>query len=157
MVLVSRSARSWAASSEDYNLVLRNLKTGETRQLTTDGSERYAYATHPDGIAWSHELERRGFTMPPPVIWSKDSSRFVTVRMDERKVGEHWYITSSPADESAPTLRTKAYPMPGDEHLPVITYLIVDAESGQVLETDLVVDSPYVTMLGGGNTHFSKE
>ena len=66
---VASPGGSWAASSEDYNLVLRNLKTGETRQLTTDGSERYAYATHPDGIAWSHELERLGFTMPPPVIW----------------------------------------------------------------------------------------
>jgi len=148
---------SWAASSVDYNLVLRSLKTGETRQLTTDGIEHHAYATHPDGIAWSHELERIGFTMPPPLIWSKDSSTFVTVRMDERKVGEHWYITSSPADESAPTLRTKSYPMPGDEHLPVITYLIVNAESGQVLETDLVIDSPYVTMLGAGHTHFSKD
>ena len=148
---------NWTVTSQGHNLVLRSLQTGESRQLTTDGEERHAYAKHPDGIAWSHELERIGFTMPAPVIWSKDSSHFVTVRMDERAVGEHWYITSSPADESAPTLRTKAYPMAGDEHLPEIDYLVVDAKSGEITCTDLRIDSPYVTMLGAGHTHFSND
>ncbi len=147
----------WAAFCEDNNLHLRNLETGERRTLTSDGEERLGYARHPDGLAWSHEFEALGIQMPPPLVWRRDSSKFVTVRIDERELDEHWYIRSSPADQGRPTLRRKAYPMPGDERLPTIDYIIVDAVTGVVTQTDLkALDSPYAVGLAAGNTQFSQ-
>ena len=146
----------WAAYAENHDLYIRSLQNGERRQLTTDGELRCSYATHPEGIAWSHELEAMGFSMPPPLVWNRDGTRFVTLRMDERDMGEHWYVRSSPADQGKPTMRSKAYPMPGDERLSRIDYVLVDAASGEVTETGLRgLDSPYMAVLGAGNTHFA--
>ena len=58
----------WAAYAENHDLYIRSLQNGERRQLTTDGELRCSYATHPEGIAWSHELEAMGFSMPPPRV-----------------------------------------------------------------------------------------
>ncbi|NJX17509.1 DPP IV N-terminal domain-containing protein, partial [Tamlana crocina] len=60
---------------KDWNLWLRNLETGEEKQLTTDGEENFGYAT--DNAGW-RKSDR------PIVLWSPDSKKVATYKQDQR-------------------------------------------------------------------------
>src|SRR5690606_8569567 len=67
------------ALSRDWNLWVRDLRTGEETQLTTDGAEHHGYAT--DNAGWTHSDRAI-------LVWSPDSTKIATFRLDQRKVNE---------------------------------------------------------------------
>lgn len=46
--------------------------------------------------------ENLGFTTPPLVVWSPDSTRFVTYRLDQRELALMHLVRSSPLDGGRP-------------------------------------------------------
>ena len=68
-----------AAFIRDWNLWLRDLKTGKETQLTTDGVKDFGYAT--DNAGWTHSDNAI-------LVWSPDSKRIATFQQDQRKTGE---------------------------------------------------------------------
>src|SRR5690625_57278 len=104
----------------DWNLWLRDLATGEERQLTTDGVENYGYATLNAG--WVHGDGAI-------VRWSPDSSRVATYRQDQRKVADMYTIETHVGH---PTLHQWKYPMPGDKHVFMIEPVVIDIRSGEM-------------------------
>ena len=64
---------------KDDNLWVRDTKTNQTTQLTTDGAKDYGYAT--DNAGWTHSDK-------PIVRWLPDSRKIATFRKDQRTVGE---------------------------------------------------------------------
>ena len=106
----------------NWNLWVRDLATGQERQLTTDGVKDFGYAT--DNAGWR--------TSPAPMLsWSPDGKKIATQMQDERKVGE-MYLVRTPVEGGHPTLRAWKYPLPGDEHVAMITRVIVDVDTGKV-------------------------
>ncbi len=84
----------WQAFVKDYNLMARNLNTGEEVALSSDGNAEDSYSDR--------------------VYWSPDSRFVVSLRTkkgDERKV---YLIESSPKDQLQPKLHNFEYRKPGD-------------------------------------------
>ena len=67
----------------DWNLWVRDVATGQEKQLTTDGVKDFGYATDNAGWAGSDRAI---------LLWSPDSKKIATQQQDERKVGEMYLV-----------------------------------------------------------------
>ncbi|MHB8647643.1 MAG: S9 family peptidase [Thermomicrobiales bacterium] len=134
----------WAAFVRDDNLFVREIATGEERQITTDGKPYHAYAALP-GSSLSAVTDRViGKPATPALQWSPNSTKFVTYRLDERKVRDMHLLQSVPTDGSArPVLHAYRYPLVGDEQVPLAHLLVVAVESGSVIPLKI---EPLATM-----------
>ncbi|HET7572407.1 MAG TPA: DPP IV N-terminal domain-containing protein [Gaiellaceae bacterium] len=133
----------WAVGSEDHNLYVRDLASDEVRQLTTDGVRGFDYGGLPEFAVLSLQ-ENHGITLPPLVVWSPDSSRFVTHRLDQRRVGTMHLLRSTPADGGRPQAYSYRYALPGDplEDLATSDYFVFDAASGEAVKAE---HEPFLT------------
>ncbi|MFI9837501.1 DPP IV N-terminal domain-containing protein [Nonomuraea sp. NPDC051941] len=122
----------WSVGLRDHNLYLRDTATDEVRQLTTDGVEAYDYATMADSCAELVMQENLGFTMPPLVAWSPDSTRFVTHRLDQRQVGLMHLLRSAPSDGGRPVPMTYRYAVVGDANLATSEFFVFEAATGRM-------------------------
>jgi len=122
----------WAVVVRDHNLVLRERATGTESAITHDGIEDYSFGTMPDITTFRFILGPLGLQMPPSVLWSPDSKRFVTHRIDQRTLPSMHYVQSSPQDGGRPRLHSAHYAMVGDDAVPAAKLLVVDAESGEL-------------------------
>lgn len=119
---------------KDHNLWVKNLKTGEQKQLTTDGEKNHGYAT--DNAGWKSS-ER------PVVRWSPDSKKLATFRQDERNVGDMYLVTTNVGH---PTLKAWKYPLPGDKDIATIQRLVVDVETGKTVMFNIPPDPHRATL-----------
>ncbi len=127
----------WAAYVEDYNIYVKSLETGEKRQLTTNGELHNAYGTRAESNLFYISNMRAGKKVPPVALWSHDSRRLVTHRLDERGVEPFHLLQNAPPDGSVrPVLYTFLYPLPGDEVVPLASLVILDVEKGEQIEVD---------------------
>jgi dipeptidyl aminopeptidase/acylaminoacyl peptidase len=122
----------WAVFVRDHNVFVRDTKTEEERQLTTDGAEAYAYAGMNDMVSALVLQQNLGIQLPPTVVWSPDSTRFITHRLDQREVGFMHLVRSAPKDGGRPQHLQYRYALPGDEHGATGEYFVFEAESGRV-------------------------
>lgn len=148
----------WGVSKRDFNLVLRNVETGEERVLTTDGMQDYEYGTSPDAVSAKVLFENLGVTtIPPMLMWSHDSTKFVTHRLDQRGVELMHIVRSAPLDGGRPKVMSYHYPMVGDEVLPTSDLFVFDAATGE--RTAAKCESlltPFVPTIGYGFLWWSK-
>jgi dipeptidyl aminopeptidase/acylaminoacyl peptidase len=114
--------RSKAIFICNWNLWVRDIASGQERQLTTDGVKDFGYATSNAG--WTTSAA-------PSLSWSPDGKKIATQIQDERKVGD-MYLVRTPVEGGHPTLRAWKYPLPGDPDVAMITRVIVDVETGKV-------------------------
>lgn len=119
----------WAAFTRDHDFFLRDLGSGEEHQLTDDGCHDYAYAAHADSLGWSHEFETVDIHLPPPLIWSPDSSVIMTHVLDQAGMHQQHYIQASPAQDGPPVLRTKRSSIPGCSKVPQASLVVIDVVS----------------------------
>ncbi|MFI5016629.1 MAG: DPP IV N-terminal domain-containing protein [Dongiales bacterium] len=123
----------WDLLRLDHDLVLRDVAGGTTRRLTEDGTADCAYAVSPDTDLQTVTRRVQGLVSPPLALWSPDSRRLITYRLDQSAVGVLPLVQSSPADGSArPVVHRLRMPLPGDENVAQATLLIIDAANGVV-------------------------
>lgn len=109
-----------------HDLWLRSLGDGEERPLTVDGAADHEYGTAP--FSPDVLLKKLGIShLPPAVAWSPDSTKILTHQLDQRAVREVHMIDVTPAE---PSLYTQRLPYPGDESLPLATYVVLDVSAG---------------------------
>ena len=126
----------WEASIRDHNLWLRSIETGEERAITTDGTAERSYGS---GLPSPLASARLDDPAPPAVIWSPDSSRLVTIRIDSGDALKFHLVQSVPLDGATrPELHSYAYPLPGDEQVPLASFIAYDLASGE--SRDLSID-----------------
>ena len=94
-----------AAFIKDYNLWVRDVKTGQQTQLTTDGVKDFGYAT--DNAGWT-QSDR------PILLWSPDSKKIATNKQDQRNVSDMYLVSTN---VGKPTLKAWKYPLPGIKKL----------------------------------------
>ena len=114
-----------AAFIRDWNLWIRDIATSQERQLTTDGSKDFGYATDNAGWAGSDR---------PMLLWSPDSKRIATSQQDERKVGEMYLVETKTGH---PVLKAWKYPLPGDSVVAMLHRVIIDADAGKIVRLQL--------------------
>ncbi len=119
---------SKAAFIKDYNLWVRDVKTGKQTQLTTDGIKDFGYAT--DNAGWTS-------SDAPVLRWSPDSKKIATFKQDQREVGE-MYLAST--NVGHPTLRAWKYPLPGDKVIPTIQRVVINVDQPKVIVFNIPPD-----------------
>jgi dipeptidyl-peptidase-4 len=134
----------WAAFTREHNLYLKEVATGQETQLTRDGERYYDYASTPDsGLSVVSDIVA-GRKLPPEVIWSADSRRLVTFKLDQRRVADmHLIQMVPPAGWGRPIHYSYRYPLPGDKEVALAEYWVFDAEKKS--GTKLAVEPDIVT------------
>lgn len=110
-----------AAFIRDWNLWVRDMATGEERQLTKDGMQDFGYAT--DNASWRHSDR-------PILRWSPDSKKIATYKQDQRNVREMYLVST---EVGAPRLERWKYEFPMDTAQMKIYRVIIDVDKPGVL------------------------
>jgi dipeptidyl-peptidase-4 len=123
-----------AAFIRNWNLWVRDVKTGKETQLTTDGVKDFGYAT--DNAGWQ-------MSDNPILVWSPDSKKIATFQQDQRKDGEMYLI---PTTNGHPELKAWKYPLVGDKNVTMIERVIIDVDSPQVIRLKMPQDQHRSTL-----------
>jgi dipeptidyl-peptidase-4 len=118
----------------DWNLWVRDMKTGAERALTTDGVKYFGYAT--DNAGWSASDRA-------VVSWSPDSKKVATQQQDERNVGEMYLVSTTVGH---PTLRVSKFPLPGDPVMAMLHRVVIDTDTGKVTRLQMEPDFHRATL-----------
>jgi dipeptidyl aminopeptidase/acylaminoacyl peptidase len=143
---------------QDDNLYLRDRATGQERRLTHDGEENYGYGQL-SGTIWSGEVGMRRANIPWPVqaVWSPDSRRVATIRVDSRQVGL-LYLLDSVAEgryDQRPVLHPYPMVVAGDEHISMAELVIFDTGSGERVDVQLDPFPALIPPIAGGRVTWS--
>lgn len=123
----------FAAFLRGHNLWMRSLADGSVRQLTADGRLDDDYASRPDFYSAKTLDELSGKRLQPAILWSPDSTRILTHRLNQRGVRRLPVMQYVPEGDHAPAkARMVHYPLPGDEVLPTVTHLMVGLDGSRV-------------------------
>ena len=117
-----------AAFLRDWNLWLRDIKSGTETQLTHDGIPDFGYAT--DNAGWTHSDN-------PILLWSPDSKHIATFQQDQRKTGMMYMV---PVTNHHPQLEAWHYPLVGDKDVTLIERVVIDVPSGKVVRFKMPPD-----------------
>jgi dipeptidyl-peptidase 4 len=112
----------------DWNLWVRDVASGQEKQLTTDGVKDYGYAT--DNAGWISSDR-------PVVLWSPDSRKIATFQQDQRQDGDMYLVSTRVGH---PELQQWKYPLPGDEHVTMIERVILDVDTGKMVRLQMPPD-----------------
>jgi len=127
---------NWITEIRNYNLFLIDANSGEEFQLTSDGLEKYEYATP---LSW-YKLEdiSVGKKYDPSIYvsWSKDSRKFVTYRLDRRKVGKLYLYQSLPDSGFRAKVWSYERALPGEDPI-TSQYYVFDVEKKTSVKVDL--------------------
>ena len=99
---------------------MRDVASGQEKQLTTDGAKDFGYAT--DNAGWASSDR-------PILLWSPDSKKIATAQQDERNVGDMFLVETKVGH---PTLKAWKYPLPGDSVVAMLQRVIIDVDAGKV-------------------------
>lgn len=137
---------NWTFWIKDYNIFLTDLKHNQDYQLTTDGKQYYDYATSPETNTHAVTQRLEGTVFPPVAIWSSDSRKIITHKLDQRQVKTLHLLQNAPDNSQRPVLHSYRMSFSGDENLPLAELVIVDVLSKTVipLKTEPLL-SPYLT------------
>jgi len=126
--------RSKAAFIKEYNLWVRDVKSGKQTQLTTDGIKDFGYAT--DNAGWTSSDR-------PVLRWSPDSKKIATFKQDQRNVGDMFLVTTNVGH---PSLRSWKYPLPGDKEIATIQRVIINVDEPKVIVFNIPPDPHRATL-----------
>ncbi len=141
---------------QDHNLFCRNNKTGKVTQMTFDGEENLDYGLW---LAMPSEkyLKDNPRIQKPGIVWSPDSKRFVTYRVDARPLGKLHLVQSAPRKGRVrPEGISYPYALPGDEHIlegQVYTGCVENMAVTKVLMDDEPVTLFLLAMFTGESEH----
>lgn len=112
----------------DWNLWVRDVRTGVEKQLTTDGVKDFGYAT--DNAGWKHSAQAIA-------IWSPDSEMVATFQQDQRTVAD---FTTTGTQVGHSQTDVWKYPFVGDRDIFHIDRVIVNVETAAVTRLDMPPD-----------------
>lgn len=125
----------WAAFTREHNLFVRRVATGAEIALTNDGVAGCHYAEPFANPLTPAGLLPEGPWLQPAVVWSPDSQRLLTYKIDSRDVGECYLVQSvTPSGDKRPILHRYIYPLPGDAKVPLCEPVLIDIPSGHLVK-----------------------
>lgn len=111
----------YVAFIRNHNVAVRDVQSGEVRELSVDGALGNYYSSY--------------------IQWSPDSRYVATCRLRPAEKHYVYYVESSPADQLQPKLHKQEYAKPGEElnfHLPCI----FDVQTGRASVADAELIAP---------------
>ncbi|MCP4726563.1 MAG: S9 family peptidase [bacterium] len=107
------------AKDHDLYIMYTDDPDSTEYRLTTDGEKDYSYRSSSRDTSKS-ERKKANLT------WFRDSSKFYSIRRDQRKVNDLYLINS--LSKPRPTLETYKYTMPGEKNAPQYEMYIFDKD-----------------------------
>lgn len=140
--------KNWALWIKDHNLVLTDLSHHQDFALTEDGELYYDYASSPETNTQAVTARLRNTLSAPVALWSPDSSKLITHKLNQKSVNELFLLQSAPENSQRPRPHSYRMSFTGDDHLPVAELIIVDISTKTItpIKTDPFI-SPYLTPL----------
>ncbi|MDT9598753.1 S9 family peptidase [Sphingosinicella rhizophila] len=133
----------------DRNLWMKT-DGGAERPLTRDGIQFNEY-----GYVWGDSqvyasFESMAGAVPPFLAWSPDSSKFLTHRIDESRVGDITLWQGAPPDGARrPKVTTIKQSQIGDAEREITTYMIFDVARGTRIDVTNIPSGMELDPLGG--------
>ena len=127
------------AFNRDHDLWVRDIDTGVEHRLTRGGKQGSFYGSVLPSPLRAAGLPGAGQPWKDTkVLWSPDSTRLLTHRIDTAGAGTITMSLSTPLSGSVrPEAVEYFYPLPGDDPLPTATLMIIDVASGDSTPVDL--------------------
>ncbi|MEV1295968.1 DPP IV N-terminal domain-containing protein [Pseudonocardia sp. NPDC049635] len=124
--------KAWAAFTRGRNIWVRSTDSGEEFALTDDAETEHTYGAMLD---WAGIFQWRALGIDPPFVaeWSPDSTRLLTHRLDQRGLPEQVLVESSPAGGGRPVEHRLRYPVPGDERVATMSWVVLDVAARTVV------------------------
>lgn len=122
-----------AAFVFDHNLWIRDTETGEKYPFTFNGTKDYAYSERSETVSHPVTLARLNETAKPYAVWSPDSTRIATFRMDQRNVSEMHLLQYVPGNDTRPRPWSYRFATPGNEILPMYEPVVVDVAGKKIV------------------------
>jgi len=119
---------AYQAFRKHHNLWIRNMQSGQERQLTFDGEEDFGYATNNAG--WIKNED-------PVLLWSPDSKKIATFQHDSRGVGDMYMIST---EIGRSELEAWPYPLPEDSVVFMIERVVVHIEDNKTVRLEMPPD-----------------
>ncbi len=126
---------NWTAYSENYNLFIKNSKTGEKKQLSTAGKKNYEYASW---YGWGEIIEGENGERPPhfAVQWSPDS-KWIQAFICDLSKGQKMYLLDWSIDSLyKPKLLSYYRGSPGDTDMVYMIPVFFNVETGEEIRKD---------------------
>jgi dipeptidyl-peptidase 4 len=117
----------------DHNLWIKEIATGRKYPLTSNGSQDYAYAERSDTVLHPVSQARLNETPLPYAVWSPDSRRIATFRMDQRNVAPLHLLEYVPDSNLRPKSWMYKFAMPDEKRVPVYEPVIIDVLEKKVI------------------------
>jgi dipeptidyl-peptidase-4 len=127
----------WLAYVKDNNIWIKPAGGGEGFALTTEGVADDGFGTQPGANYAASGMRIAGAPYPPALLWSPDSTRILTQRVDDRGVGQVGLLQSVPTDGSVrPKLHSWRMPLPNDTEVPMVEPWVFDvaARTGRKID-----------------------
>ena len=135
----------------NYDLWLRDRLSGEETRLTWDGEQDFAYAKEAEFSGWITD-RIKGLPEVPDVLWSPDSTRFLTYKLDQRGVKELYIIQSYDEENKEsirPRLHTYKCSFPEDDRIPLAHWYVGSTTEKAVHKVGLDPQPAGGPMFGG--------
>lgn len=126
----------WQAFIRDYNLFVRNLKTGAERRLSSRGKPGLEYA---NTYGWGDLMEGEDGERPENLFvnWSPDSRRLLTYLVDLRQAEKMYLLDFSIDTLFRPKLLSYYRGSPGDTTLVYNIAVLFDLDTGRETAIEL--------------------
>ena len=132
----------------NYNIWVRDLKTGKEWALTADGEEFYQYGI--PGSVWGNDAFVS--VLPFQARWSPDGNFLFTVQLDQRQVKTIGEMQHVPLDGSLrPITKQRKLALPEDAHVETYRLLVIDVATAHCQE---VCYKPIPTTMGSRGAFF---
>jgi dipeptidyl-peptidase-4 len=133
---------------DKHNIYIEDTSSSEVIQITHDGERYHDYATSPETNTKSISMRIKNITLPPIAIWSPDSKKLITHKIDQRNVFSLNLLQNAPDDTHRPISHEYKMSFSGDENVPLVHLLIIDAEKKEMIP--VIADpllAPYLTAI----------
>ncbi|MGW6462008.1 prolyl oligopeptidase family serine peptidase, partial [Streptomyces sp. NPDC055078] len=88
--------------------------------------EYHDYGSNLDVALSQVMLRNLGLALPPMALWSPDSTRLLTHRIDQRMLPEQVLVEAAPRGGGRPEERRLRYAMPDDEESATLAFVVLD-------------------------------
>lgn len=132
----------WAAFVREHDLYVRSLRDDRQIRLTEDGAEHHGYGQWPESQLLSVTVKLSRTVRPARVLWSPDSKKLVSYRVDERAVEPMPFVQWVPEEGygARPKVHWARVPLPADERVTTAKLVIFElalAEDAPVRRIDV--------------------
>lgn len=151
-----KTERKWSSTSpkektlafiKDHNLWLKNIETGDSVQITKDGTSDHAYGLSPSWYSVKNIDSKTDHDLNLDINWSPDGKYLIIGKYDRRSVENLYLYKTLPEKGHRAQVYEYERPIAGDSIVPTVEYFLVNIENNKLYD---IKQTPIATFLSWG-------